>query len=70
MIGVIRRALRLPPPGQRAVLVLLFYDGLSVEETADALGLATGTVKSRTARGLATLRNLLPADDLITPGGS
>jgi DNA-directed RNA polymerase specialized sigma24 family protein len=48
--------------------VLRFYEGLSVEETAEALGCSTGTVKSQTARGLAAMRDLLPDDYLITHG--
>ena len=60
----VRAALRQVPAGQRAVLVLRFYADLSVEDTAEALGLRTGTVKSQSARGLATLRQLLAADDI------
>ncbi|MCG5470582.1 SigE family RNA polymerase sigma factor [Micromonospora sp. LAH09] len=52
-------ALRQVPPRQRAALVLRYFQDLSVEETARAMGCTTGTVKSQTAKGLATLRTLL-----------
>ena len=50
------RLLKALGPKQRAVLVLRFYLDYSVEETADILGIAAGTVKSQSARGLETLR--------------
>jgi RNA polymerase sigma-70 factor (sigma-E family) len=65
---LLRQALTQLPRGRRAVLVLRFYEGLSVDETAEALGCSSGTVKSQTARGLAALRDLLTAEDLITYG--
>jgi RNA polymerase sigma-70 factor (sigma-E family) len=49
------------PARRRAVLVLRFFCDLSVEETAEALGCATGTVKSQTARALDALRTRLGA---------
>lgn len=52
-------ALRELPPGQRRVVVLRHYWGLSVDETAADLGVSSGTVKSQTAAALARLRTLL-----------
>ncbi|HEU0131881.1 MAG TPA: SigE family RNA polymerase sigma factor [Mycobacteriales bacterium] len=51
--------LRLLPTRQRAVLVLRYFEQLSEAETAEALGLSAGTVKTHTARGLDRLRRLL-----------
>ncbi|MER7955401.1 MULTISPECIES: SigE family RNA polymerase sigma factor [unclassified Streptomyces] len=50
------RALAALPRAQRAVVVLRFYEDLSVEQTAELLGCSPGTVKSRTNRALARLR--------------
>ena len=52
-------ALRNLPLGQRKVVVLRHYLGLSVEETAADLGISTGTVKSQTSDALAALRRAL-----------
>lgn len=56
---VLLRALEGVPKRQRAVLVLRYWEDLSVEETAAALGCSAGTVKSQASRGLDTLRTLL-----------
>jgi RNA polymerase sigma-70 factor (sigma-E family) len=48
------------PPGQRAVVVLRYLEGLDVTETATALRRSPGTVKSQTRAALANLRLLLP----------
>jgi RNA polymerase sigma-70 factor (sigma-E family) len=52
-------ALATLPPKARAVVVLRYYDDLSVEQTAQMLGCSTGNVKSQTARALDKLRPLL-----------
>lgn len=42
---VLMRALAEVPPRQRAVLVLRYWEDMSVEETAEALGCSAGTPK-------------------------
>ena len=44
---------------QRSIVVLRYWSGLSELETAEQLGVALGTVKSSTARGLALMRTQL-----------
>jgi RNA polymerase sigma factor (sigma-70 family) len=48
--------LRYLPERQRAALVLRFFEDLTDEESAAALGCRVGTVRSLISRGLATLR--------------
>jgi len=52
-------ALSCVPPRQRAVLILRYWEDISVEETAELLGCSAGTVKSQAARGLQALRTRL-----------
>jgi RNA polymerase sigma-70 factor (sigma-E family) len=61
---VLLAALGRVAPRQRAVLVLRYWEDLSVEETARALNCTTGTVKSQAARGLQTLRGVLSGPDV------
>ena len=56
------RALKALPAGQRRVVVLRHYWGLSVAETATDLGISEGTVKSQCAMGLHKLEVALAPD--------
>jgi RNA polymerase sigma-70 factor (sigma-E family) len=57
---VLRNALARLAPGQRAVIVLRYFEDLSESETADALGCSVGSVKSQTHHALARLRAIAP----------
>lgn len=57
----IHRALSKLPAQQHRVVVLRYWLGLSVAETAEAMGLSEGTVKSQSSRALTKLRPLLGA---------
>jgi RNA polymerase sigma-70 factor (sigma-E family) len=57
--------LRRLPRGQREVLVLRYYEQLSEAETAAALGIAVGTVKSQASKATAALRALLAEEPLM-----
>jgi RNA polymerase sigma-70 factor (sigma-E family) len=57
------RMLRCLPDVQREVLVFRYLLDTTVAETAAALGIAEGTVKSAASRGLDQLRLLLSAEE-------
>jgi RNA polymerase sigma-70 factor (ECF subfamily) len=49
-------------PASHAVIALHYLQEMTIEETAEVLGIAVGTVKSRLAYGLASLRQQLQKD--------
>jgi RNA polymerase sigma-70 factor (sigma-E family) len=57
-IGLLTELRRLPPM-QRRTVVLRYWLGFSVEDTARELSISEGTVKSHASRGLAALRQRL-----------
>jgi RNA polymerase sigma-70 factor (sigma-E family) len=65
---VVLAALAEVPPRQRAVLVLRYWEDLSVEATARVLGCSAGTVKSQASRGLSALRSALEDPRPERPG--
>jgi RNA polymerase sigma-70 factor (sigma-E family) len=60
-------ALELLTPRQRAAVVARYWEQLSEEETAAALGCSVSAVKSAAARGLKTLRGAITPDLEYTP---
>ena len=64
---LVLEALRSLPPKPRAMLVLRYWEDLSVEQTAAILGCSEGNVKSQCSRSLDKLRILLgePFAELI-----
>lgn len=55
-ITAVERYLSLLPANTREVVVLHYYENMSLSETADVLGIPVGTAKSRLASGLSSLR--------------
>jgi len=56
---VVLDALRSLPPKPRAMIILRYWEDLSIEETAAVMGCSTGNVKSQCSRSLVKLRSLL-----------
>ncbi|AYY14474.1 SigE family RNA polymerase sigma factor [Actinobacteria bacterium YIM 96077] len=63
-------ALRRIPEAQRRAIVLHHLVGMSVEEIAEEVGAATGTVKARLSRGRAALSELLTDESSTVTGGN
>ena len=57
------------PPGQRAVMVLRYYEDLDEAQIAHTLGCSRGTVKSQASAALRNLRRQF-ADAPVSPGGT
>lgn len=62
----VRAALQRLSATHRAVLVLRFYLDLSIADTAAALSVGEGTVKSQTSRGLTALRAAMADNYCVT----
>lgn len=54
-------------PADRAVLVLRYLEDLSVEETAQRMGVSAGAVRNRSMRALERIRPLLDSSFAPTP---
>jgi RNA polymerase sigma-70 factor (sigma-E family) len=60
-------ALRQVPSGQRAILVLRYWEDLSIEQTARIVGTSASNVRSQASRGLDALRAALEPDSVTAP---
>lgn len=66
---ILLAALARIPKRRRAVLVLRYWEDLSVEQVAELLDCSAGTVRSQASRGLADLRTAL-GDELYDLSGA
>ncbi|MDP2318802.1 MAG: sigma-70 family RNA polymerase sigma factor [Acidobacteriota bacterium] len=58
----LRKAVRELPPEQRAAVALFYFEGLSISETAIAMDIPAGTVKTRLMHARRKLRDTLEGD--------
>jgi RNA polymerase sigma-70 factor (sigma-E family) len=65
----LERALLALTPKQRAVVVLRYFEDRSEADTAEALGVSVGTVKSQAHAAIGRLRTLLPDLEPTLSGG-
>jgi RNA polymerase sigma-70 factor (ECF subfamily) len=63
----VRRAIASLPTGQRAALILAYYQQLSYREVAETLGCSIGAVKTQMSRALAKLARRLPDSADVIP---
>jgi RNA polymerase sigma-70 factor (ECF subfamily) len=64
----VRRALESLPEVQRATLEIAFFEGLSYPEISAREGVPLGTIKSRVARALMSLREALGKEGILGVG--
>jgi RNA polymerase sigma-70 factor (ECF subfamily) len=57
--SVVRAAVQLLPDGQRRVVELAYFEGLTCREVANAMGIPEGTAKSRLRLAMAKLETVL-----------
>jgi RNA polymerase sigma-70 factor (ECF subfamily) len=68
--GQVRECLRALTHLERESIVLAYYQALTYREVAEALGVATGTVKCRMRAGLRRLHHCLTRDLSVAPAGN
>ncbi len=64
----VRQALAMLPDAQREALIMVGAGGFSYEETAEVMGVAVGTVKSRVSRARADLQAILESGNYVRDG--
>lgn len=64
---MVRAAIGSLPERQRTAVILRYFEDLTVDQTADLMGVSPSAVKKLTARGVDRLRALLAIEDLEVP---
>lgn len=62
-VRALKEALKQVSDRQREVLMLVFYQGLSIAEAAEVVGIGVGSARTHYTRGKARLRDLLSQGD-------
>jgi RNA polymerase sigma-70 factor (sigma-E family) len=68
--SLLTQALAELPPRQRVVVVLRYWEDLSEQQVAEAIGCSVGNVKSQASRGLAKLRAHPALAEYVRGGGA
>jgi RNA polymerase sigma-70 factor (ECF subfamily) len=66
---IVDRVVQMLPPGEREVLELVAFEGLSYAEIADRLEIPVGTVASRLSSARQKIHHALAAEEHRTGGG-
>jgi RNA polymerase sigma-70 factor (ECF subfamily) len=68
LVARVKSAIELLPPGQRAIVALRHYEGMTLKDIAEVRGCALGTVKSTLHQAFRSLRRSMGSEVLSKVG--